>query len=259
MKSLFSCRRATLLFLPFFFGATIVPQPLFAQSTLNELERQTIEFAVPDLTGRGRPGDRRGGGSRSPISSCSTAHPDELVTIVPTMEQQITVEYTLEAQPTFWFYLPYQEGDYHSVDFILRNDEETIQEVRLAGVQSPEIVSYTLPETVPDLELNRDYSWLVVVNCQDPEVDASSIVYAQGWIQRIAATPELERDLATATTDRDRAVILARHGIWYDALTLVGNLRRENDAIADWQTLLKAADLEDLTAARIAREPTVED
>ena len=221
--------------------------PSVAQSSQNELERRVVQYETPDLTGRGRPGDRRGGGSRNPVTRCSTAEPDELVALVPVTERSLAVEYTLETQPTFWFYVPYAQNDYHSLEFILRNDEENVHIAQLTPPAQPGVMSYSLPETAPELERDRDYNWLIVVNCENPEQNSEAAVFAQGWVRSIPPSPDLENKLATVTTVRETAQILARHGIWYDALTLVGNLRNQEGAIADWEALLEAANLENLT------------
>ncbi|MFP4298689.1 MAG: DUF928 domain-containing protein [Spirulinaceae cyanobacterium] len=226
--------------------------PSVAQSSQNELERRVVQYETPDLTGRGRPGDRRGGGSRNPMTRCSTARPEELVALVPVTEHSLAVEYSLETKPTFWFYIPYGPDDYHSLEFILRNDEENVHIAQLTPPTQPGVMGYTLPETAPELERDRDYNWLIVVNCENPTQNSEAVVFAQGWIQSITPSPELERELATATTPRETAQVLAQYGIWYDALTIVGNLRNQAESAswhADWEALLKAANLESAIAA----------
>lgn len=243
------------LSLPLIFSAIM---PSFAQSSQTELERRVIQYETPDLTGRGRPGDRRGGGSRNPVTRCSTAQPEELVAVVPMSDQSIAVEYTLETKPTFWFYVPYENNDYHSLEFILRNDEENVHIASLESPASPGMMSYTLPDTAPELEGDRDYNWLIVVNCEDPEQNSDAAVFAQGWVRSITPSPALESELATVSDPLETAQVLARYGIWYDALTLVGNLRNQENAIADWQSLLKAANLENLATATMTRDPSSE-
>jgi hypothetical protein len=49
----------------------------------------------------------------------------------------------------------------------------------------------------------------------------SQDTFAQSWIKRVAETPALNQQLATAKSERDRASIYAEAGLWYDAINVL--------------------------------------
>ncbi|MGL5082551.1 MAG: DUF928 domain-containing protein [Microcoleaceae cyanobacterium] len=245
---------------------TFPPQPVnlanplansLANSTvnLNSIE-QPLQFNLPDMTDRGRPGERSGGGSRGPCS----IDPKELYALVPKDGRGLTVS----GSPSFWFRIPYSSTDYHSLKFQLTRfwnsgkREALVYEKTLSAAEVPTgIVSIAVPETISLLETEPTYyEWSLAAYCQNSEPNSelveTAVVY--GSIVRIQPTPELTQALETAATDRDRARIYAEQGLWYDSLTVLGYLNRSSldqpELSADWQALLKSVGL-----GQIATEP----
>ncbi|BAY29302.1 hypothetical protein NIES2107_11430 [Nostoc carneum NIES-2107] len=73
------------------------------------------------------------------------------------------------------------------------------------------------------------------MNC-DREAQAVNV---NGWIQRVKLSNNLPpQQLA----ERDQVIFYAENGIWYDAITLLAQMRRRQPQtqilLTDWQTLL---------------------
>lgn len=243
-------------------GCLVSPLPTHSQPTNSASNipslQDMLEFNL-DLSGRGSPrsGNRAGGASRSLCGGNQSG--DALFALIP----DTNVGLTLEKHPTFWFYLPDGANKFHSMKFALWSDQgEKVYETTYPVTNVlPGVMSITLPPSTPALQENQDYNWIFTVYCEDPQQAAvrsdPKRVRVRGFIQRVPVTTELQQGLKRAVTPRDRAVILAQNGIWFDSLTLIGNLRRTqtaNYALAmDWANLL-----EDIELEAIASKPIIE-
>jgi Domain of Unknown Function (DUF928) len=189
----------------------------------------TLQYDPPM---RGAPGDRGDAGSRGPC---------DLLAVSPTTNLGLTAaEY-----PTFWLYVKSPISSPVSVQFILRNEQQqAIYRTTFEINQGKAIVNFPLPKTAPPLEVGKQYQW--VFRCED--------ITRYGWVERVALKPEIVSKLATATP-RQRVLILAQNGIWYETLTELLALRRAHpqDAqiAADWAALLqhRLVGLENIVAA----------
>lgn len=149
---------------------------------------------------------------------------------------------TAAAHPTFWFYVPYALTSDEPAEFVLFDDQRRIiyrkQDIVLSN--QPGIIGISLPETAPALEIGRMYRWNFQTRC------GGEVVFVEGWIQRTALDAELTAEIDRASP-LDRAALYAENGIWYDALTLLGNLRREDpdnlDVLNAWMELLEVLEL----------------
>jgi hypothetical protein len=161
---------------------------------------------------------------------------------------------TLAEHPTFWFYVPYSLNSpppVLSVEFVLQDEKskEVYKRVLTTSENSPGVFSFELPSTAPPLEVGRRYHWYFVIYCGDPELPN----YVNGWVERVELNPSLKTQLEQATP-LESVTLYAKAGIWHEAVTSLGKLRRENPQkaalMADWNELLKSVDLE-----AIAQEP----
>lgn len=147
---------------------------------------------------------------------------------------------TTSGQPTFWFYVPYNPEEIRSVEFSLltENDKRVIYRVELKLSKTPGIISISLPSQYT-IEEGRYYHWYLEVYCQQSRSSQPSL-YVDGWIERVALTPDRQRQIEAATSD-----------IWYDSLTVLGNRRLaspQDEELKDkWRNLLRAVGWEDLT------------
>jgi hypothetical protein len=155
---------------------------------------------------------------------------------------------TTREHPTFLFYVPYASDGIRVGEFSLLvglQEKTRLYKTRFTLPQAPGIVSITLP-SAPEyaLEEGQYYHWYFKLYCQpntsfQPDVDINS------WVQRVALTPERERQIKAAAPD-----------VWYDAsANLAQNLRvspQDARLRKDWLNLLKSIGLEYL-----AQEPLV--
>jgi hypothetical protein len=81
------------------------------------------------------------------------------------------------------------------------------------------VMQAQLPADASELVVGRKYLWSVALVC-NPN-DRSKNPVAQGQAQRVAASPELTRQLAAANSAAAKAQIYAQQGLWYDALATI--------------------------------------
>ena len=120
----------------------------------------------------------------------------------------------------------------------------------------PGIASITLPETVTPLEIGKKYTWIFNLICNSANTDAI-IGPVKGVVIRESLSSEIESQLEAAETPRARVIVYGLNGLWYDALTTLAELYRQERSdetlSADWADLL-----EDVGLSEIASEPLVE-
>lgn len=197
--------------------------------------------------------NRSDGGSRGcqDVANQSTgAEQQPLTALVPVYENKDSRSVfglTVSANPTLWFYVPYQSK--FSGKFVLDDGEnETVYEAPFTLSGKPGVVQISLPSSV-SLQIDRQYQWYFKIYCQrgQPAISVS------GKIKRVNfSNPALRSQLEKATVS-DRISILAANGIWYDALTAAGELRQTTPNDGNSPSLLRQIGL-----SNIASEPIVE-
>jgi hypothetical protein len=224
---------------------------------------------TPKDRGAPLPGNQVGGGSRG---SC-LASTKRLTALIPVLQstpnqsrhpalERIApgsiVGLSTASHPTFWVYLPYSLPPEGKIEFVLKDDQDKIiYETNLSkSGAAPGVVGFQLPETVPALKENGRYKWFVSVYCNtdDGLDDPAGAIYVSGWVERVALDPSLKRQLAQATPDQ-KSRLYAQADIWYEAVTELAELRRQNpnDATlkAQWDELLQSIGLEGIAAEPI--------
>lgn len=212
----------------------------------------------PPGSDRGSPTRQIDMGTRSP---CGTAPPENrfLTALIPQSQPALTVS----ERPTFWVYVPYAAGDIELIHFSIQQDGSAI----LLGFTPPDrpgILAITLPDRAAPLEIGQTYQWSLSVSCNGAASDAP---FVEGSVQRVAIEPALTTALEAASP-REQAAIYAENGIWYDALTTLGNLYRTDsnntELAADWAALLSALEIDlhdrgiDFDTSDIVTSPIVE-
>lgn len=214
-----------------------------SQKPSQSSRRKPFPFIPPK---DGASGIRVGAGTRGLCSSDKDG-PD-LTALIPGKNFGLTIA----KRPTFWFYVPYQASSTTPVEFALTDaQEKEIYKQTLQLTNTPGIIGVTIPANAPALEVDEIYKWELSVNC------ASEILSVNGRIKRVKASAEVSSQLQ-ASRGRDRIIIYAENGFWYDTLTGLIELRRQNpqdeDLKADWEDLLKSDGVE---LPEIASEPIV--
>ncbi len=190
----------------------------------------------PPTTGTPQTPQRRGG-TRPGDSKCPVSQIDPIA-FMPKSGQ-----FVLES-PTFWFYIPFAPKDVDSISFVILNAEgEYIQppkKIPLSG--TPGFISLGLPSTSPPLEIGKRYRWSFSIYCD--RQNQEDRISRDGIFQKIAPN-------FTTGTPGERITRYVENGSWYDALNLLGELRRRestNTALkADWDKLFASLDKLDPT------------
>ncbi|MFQ4167689.1 DUF928 domain-containing protein [Scytonema millei] len=218
----------------------------------------------PPPPDRGAPGNRGEGASRGECISSNLP----LTALVPSYEQSLSLQkgetstmtqvwgLTSVEQPSFWFYLPYNQSLIQAIEFVLQTDNnKTIYRTNISIPPKSAIIGVSLKETPASLEIDKRYRWFLKVrvacNSQQTTLD-----YVEGWVQRVNLKTALSDRLKQATPQQ-QAVIYAQEGIWYDALTSLAELRLANpqDSVLaeDWKNLLATIGLEKVVAQPLVR------
>lgn len=205
--------------------------------------RSRLRFKIPNIS----PSRRLEGGIARGNCGVGAADKIHMKALLPDTK----IGLTTTGKPTFFFQISptsVEEGK-----FILLNakGDTILYEKTFPLKKTGGVMNFTLPDDADALEVGREYTWELVVNC-DPE-DQRGNPRVQGSIKRLPASQQLASDLARASM-RDRAAVYAEAGYWYDSLKTIADLRSTNPndstLISDWNDLLESAGL-----SKLAKEP----
>ncbi|MEH2438491.1 MAG: DUF928 domain-containing protein [Nostoc sp.] len=257
----FSCTSLLVSLTPVLAKPTLSSSPSNRPGVKTNLAQATA-FNQPSLpsgpppAGRVRGGAKRDGGDTCPVI---ISKPD-LTALVPFTEEANSVinvwGQTTEEHPSLFFYVPYTKDLPYAVEFVLQDqDLKDIYKEAIALPNKPGVIRVSLPISAPALALNKQYRWFLTVNCDNQE--NSPPTFVEGVIQRIELKPATLKELQTREPLK-RYAIYAQNGIWYEALTILAQLRDQNpkDAAlqAEWQNLLSSIRLDDVAAEPIVSE-----
>jgi hypothetical protein len=213
-------------------------------------------FGGRDFEDTGRPLHRSAGGSRSPGEFLCW---DNLIAVVPLRQpytplpsqtQQEDCEaqpasgtvLTTLAAPTLWFYIPdhvIQPG--LEIELKLFDaSEHVIHTQRIEFTGGSGFISIPLAHPLTE---GDTYGWTfsIVLNPNRPTLNPS----VTGVIKRIAPPDGLVHALQATPDPQEQGLLYAEHGIWQDALTMLGNQRyaqpTEDKILTAWERLLSAA------------------
>ena len=207
-----------------------------------------VTFVPPQ---RNAPRETRGGASRGEVcaSNSGVTSPKSLTLLVPSRS---SYGLTASDRPTFFAYVPATSA--RKLFFSLKDETgEVHYQTQISITGKGEVVSFTLPETTSALEMGREYEWGIALLCSGKLRPDSP--FASGWIQKVALPASLTSRLTTASP-LDRAALYGNSGIWYDALSILAQLRQEQptDAglVSNWKEFLGSAGLETIATEPLA-------
>jgi hypothetical protein len=189
----------------------------------------------------GQPDDSAGGASRDsgicPQDAKAVGSP--VTPLMPANRHGLTVE----DHPTFFVYVPQTSAQ--KALFVLKDKNEdyyynkTLSLPRTAG-----IISFTLPTDARAIEIGKRYQWSFVMICgEEIRPDSPGV---KGQIQRIEPSQALLSQLKNVSP-LERAALYGKNGIWFDTLTSLAQLRREQPGDstlrANWEELLRSVGL----------------
>lgn len=191
-----------------------------------------------------KPQQTVGGASRG--EQCSSDYQKSPVTpLLPANSQALTVQ----ARPTLLIYVP--ETSATKAYFAMRDESEDYDYQTILPIgDSAGIVSLTLPKNAPDLSVNKDYQWSLILMC-DGQLRPDSPI-ATGNIKRITSNTDMNQKLTHADL-LESAAIYGEAGIWYDSVASLAQLKmmqpNNNNVSANWESLLNTVGLEKVAQA----------
>lgn len=190
-----------------------------------------------DPPGDGKPKDTVGAGSRDGLMCSQDEQP-----IRPLMPKR-NYGLTLAEHPTIFVYLPNTSARQVVLTF---QDEagNSYKPLFLAIASRNGIAGFSLPDNQLPLLVGKNYKWSLAVVCGDT-LQPSDPVF-RGWVQRVARTADLERELQKKSVI-EQMQWYAKNGYWYDWLEVMVQVRRTqpNDAkiASQWREMLESVGL----------------
>ena len=206
-------------------------------------KKHQVTFEPPQGT---RPAKTVGGASRGeqcPLDSMEQKLP--LIPLLPTGSRSLT----MESHPTLLVYIP--ETSATKALFSVRDADEDYdyQTIMPIGDRAG-IVSLTLPNDAPALDINHEYKWSLILMCDNKLRPDSPVV--QGDVMRVTADSYVTSKLAQADS-LESAVIYGNAGIWYDTVSTLAKLKANNpkdsSINSSWSSLLNSVGLEQIAKA----------
>jgi len=189
---------------------------------------------------QGLPGRRISGGSRSPSTSCLATPDQPVIALIP----EDNVGLTLSEHPTLWFSLPAVSTDRNLEFGLFDQTGETVYKKTLEASGEAGLTQLRIPETEAPLEVDKSYRWYLSVVC-NPQ-SRSEDLFVTGWIKRVQPGQEISQQLTHATA-QERLSLYETSALWYDALTTLIELRRNNPTAPElaqrWDTLIDSVNL----------------
>lgn len=215
---------------------------------------RTVLFKPP---GEARPSNTIGGASRDqgvcPGDSITTS--PYLTAVVPSGYNGLTTQ----ARPSVLVYVPNTSAERAFLSFreVVPNaqSQDNHYQTMLPIENKQGIVQIDLPEDAPELETGKTYQWSFVIMCDNRLRPDSPMV--EGTVTRVSMDSKLNQELEQSTP-LEQAAVYGEHGIWYDAVGTLAQLRYtdpdNSNLVTIWQDLL-SSDTVGLQA--IANQPLV--
>jgi hypothetical protein len=211
---------------------------------------------TPPLTDK-KPTKTSGAGSRG--GKCIQASPVEasaepsvkalakppLMVLMPVVNTGLTSA----EHPSFWIYVPETPAK-RAVLSLRENGLKPHSQTFFDIPETPGVISLSLPQSAPALEVGKTYQWAVILICGEKLSPNDPVIVS--WVSRIASTP------STQPTTLGKAAVYGRQGIWFDALTALGQARRSQpnqpELQSAWADFLASAGLQAIVSEPLRPE-----
>jgi Domain of Unknown Function (DUF928) len=251
MKNIF-CLRATKLTCAI--ALTIVSFSSYLEASAQIPTASKIRYSNPKPPNPGAPRGRgRGGGSRGPCKQYAS-----LAALVPETQsgtKKFIWGQSASPNPKFWFYIPEKLTGKLPVEFVLQDEADNyIYRTKFNPQESAGVISLTVQPTAA-LQPGKSYNWTFSIYC-DPDKPSSS-VFVRGSVTQVALNAIALQQLQKIKP-LERAAFYANNGMWYDALTTLGEEIQNSKVrvpfvISAWTDLLKQTNLSNLAAMPVVR------
>jgi Domain of Unknown Function (DUF928) len=173
------------------------------------------------------------------VGSSSRGDDSSVMALVPETNHGRTVA----ERPTFFIYLPEipMRRGFFSIQDEHRN---SLYQTYIDIPENQGIISFTLPDDAPPLEVGKDYEWyFVAIEGEKLRPDSPEI---SGWVKRV----ELSADVAAiirSGASLELANAYGQQGIWYDTLSTLVELKQlqpdNTELNSEWAELLEQVGL----------------
>lgn len=233
-------QRSTVKFLLTFCTLTALIAPSWQAKAVAEESGFKVTFNPPAT---GKPQTTTGGASRS-IGQCIVEAENSELPLMPLLPAEAR-SLTVASHPTVLAYLPKTSAN--KVFFSWQDENNHHYQTILPIENQAGIVSLTLPENAPPLEVGKNYQWAIALMCNGRLQPDSPMI--QGQIERVAMTSDLSDRLKDANTLKT-AAIYGEAGIWYETVATLAELKttqpNNSDLKSNWQELLTSVGLEEV-------------
>ena len=237
-------------FLLTFFTLTILVAPygqnkIFAQENSNSESSAKVTFNPP--TGD-KPKTTNGAATRITRQCINPSANTDLppLPIIPPAQGLTTASH-----PTVLAYLPKISAKKVLFSWRDENNNEHYQTI-LSLENEAGIISLTLPEDSPPLELGKNYQWALAIMCDGKLHPDSPTI--EGQIRRVSLESTINERLKIANP-LETAVIYGQAGIWYETVAILAQLKTAElhcpKLASNWQDLLNSVGLEKVSQVPI--------
>ena len=192
-----------------------------------------------------RPKTNRAGASRS-IGQCINQAENSDLPFSPVLPVSAP-GLTAAAHPTVLAYLPQTSAKQIFFSWRDDNNNEHYQTI-LPLTNQGGVISLTLPEDAPALEVGKNYQWALAIMCDGKLQPDSPMI--QGQIRRVAITTSISDRLQNASL-LEAAAIYGEAGIWYETVATLAQLKTaqpsDQNLASNWSDLLTSVGLENIS------------
>ena len=240
-KSLLSFCTLGMLVIP------LLPTDAIAQSN-PDVYRAIAQFKVTfDPPAEDMPKSSMGGASRT-ISQCVNEAQNSALpfsALLPSSTQGLTAA----SHPTILAYLP--ETSAQKVFFSWRDEDNQDHYQAILPIEKKAgIISLSLSENAPPLEVGKNYQWALGIMCDGRLQPDSPMV--QGQVKRVELESNIKNRLS-GDISLENAAIYGENGLWYDTVATLAQLKTaqpNNENLAsNWEELLTSVGLTEITEA----------
>ncbi|MEM7712293.1 MAG: DUF928 domain-containing protein [Cyanobacteria bacterium P01_A01_bin.68] len=202
-----------------FIVVSIYTSSVQAQSRLgkngNSYEKDIVFVESFQPPGDPEPKDTKGSGSRDG-SKCS-AQEKAIKPLMPKRNYGLT----LQKLPSIFIRLPKTKAKQVMLSF--QDERGKYYQRAFLPITSHGIVSFSLPEDKPALNIGKNYQWSLVVVCGNTvQPDDPTFI---GWVQRVERTSQIQREL-NGKSAVEKAKWYAKRGYWYEMLSEIEQARK---------------------------------
>lgn len=203
---------------------------------------------------RGIPPLPKGAGPRNPCSAMEAGVTALMpVTVEPSKTPGKSSEYwggyTTQGHPTFWFYVPYAPKNIQpgtSIFTLFNRKNLTEYKANLVITGTPGIVSVSLPNEV-EIKPGEWYESQLFLKVSCDNKFAPQTDFASGWVRRDSLITPIKPN----STTQQQLEIYLKDEMWFDALGILAEMKRENTKNQLWDETLKSIGLETIAGKRI--------